>query len=192
MFWKLIRIDTMSKLASKNPIEELYRYSKELVAFLDKHEGFDLRFFVEGYFAKTLVVAAASMFEEHMKKAVLELAEQCLATNHPLVTFIKKKAVERQYHGWFEWGNKNANSFFNLFGEHFKEYAKQTMKDDERLRSSMQRFLELGHYRNRLVHEDFVTFSMNNSLDEVYQLYEDASKFVEWFQQAARNGLQVP
>ena len=95
MFWKLIRINTVSKLASKNPIEELYRYSKELVEFLDKHEWFDLRFFVEGYFAKTLIVAAASMFEEHMKKAVLELAEQCLTTNHPLVTFIKKKAVER-------------------------------------------------------------------------------------------------
>ena len=127
-----------------------------------------------------------------MTSTVLELAKQCLTADHPLVTLIRQMAVERQYHKWFEWNGKNANKFFGLFGKNFKECAQRAIDEDAELDKSLKSFLELGNYRNRLIHNDFVTFQLDKSLEEIYQLYEEASRFVEWFQQVARDGLRVP
>ena len=177
---------------SEAAINNLYDQSERLTKFLDEHEEPSLRIFVDEHLAKILVLAAASRFEKCMTEAVLELAKRCLTADHPLVALIEQKGVKRQYHQWFDWEASNANRFFGLFGKNFSEYAKRTMMDDEGLRKSMHRFLELGSYRNRLVHQDYVTFPMTNDFEEAYRLYDDASKFVEWFQRAACDGLKAP
>ena len=37
-----------------------------------------------------------------------------------------------------------------------------------------------------------MTFTIEKSRDDVYLLYKDASKFVNWFQQAVDRDLEVP
>ncbi len=55
---------------------------------------------------------------------------------------------------------------------------------DASLGDSIHAFLEIGSGRNRLIHGDFVTFSLEKTSEEIYKLYEDAKRFVEWFPDA--------
>lgn len=177
---------------SEAAMDKLREESASLVEFLEQSEKFSLRVFADEHLSKILLLAAASHFEKCMTDAVVHLSEQCLTVDHPLVNLIKNKAVSRQYHQWFAWEGPNANKFFSLFGKRFLDYAKQSVTQDEELRRSVESFLQLGHERNRLVHGNYVTFPMEKSRDDIYRLYKDASKFVNWFQQAVDRDLKVP
>ena len=98
----------------------------------------------------------------------------------PLVEqFVRNKAVARQFHTWFEWGALNANQFFGLFGTDFKTEMSKQVKASEGMQESIRAFLEVGNERNKLVHQDFATFSMEKTLEEIYSLYKKALTFVE-------------
>ena len=163
---------------SEAAMDRLRKESESLVGFLEQSEEFSLRVFADEHLSKVLLLAAASHFEERMTDAVMRLSKQCLTADHPLVYLIENKAISRQYHQWFAWEKRNANKFFSLFGKRFLEYAKQSVERDQELHRSIGSFLELGHERNRLVHGDYVTFTMEKSRDDIYRLYKDASKFV--------------
>ena len=60
------------------------------------------------------------------------------------------------------------------------------IKESDSLRSSVQAFLEVGNERNKLVHQDYATFHLEKTLDEIYHLYQDACRFVEYFPNALR------
>ena len=175
---------------SEAAMDRLFKESTSLVEFLNQSGEF--RVFADEHLSKILLLAAASHFEKRMTDAVMRLSEQCLTVDHPLVNLIKNKAVSHQYHQWFVWEGHNANNFFGLFGKRFLKYAKQSVKGDEELHRSIRSFLQLGHQRNLLVHGNYVTFTMEKSRDDVYRLYKDASKFVNWFQQAVDRDLEVP
>lgn len=53
------------------------------------------------------------------------------------------------------------------------------VKESDNLRSAIQAFLELGGERNRLVHQDYATFPLEKTLEEIYALYQSALTFVE-------------
>ena len=175
---------------SEAAMDRLFEESTSLVEFLNQSGKF--RVFADEHLSKILLLAAASHFEKRMTDAVMRWSKQRLSVDHPLVNLIKNKAVSRQYHQWFVWEGHNANKFFSLFGKRFLEYAKQSVKGDEELHRSIRSFLQLGNERNRLVHGDYVTFTIEKSRDDVYLLYKDASKFVNWFQQAVDRDLEVP
>lgn len=88
------------------------------------------------------------------------------------------KAIHRQYHSYFDWSSRNANSFFGLFGTDVKARWRMASSEDPDLKASMQSFLVLGEMRNRLVHGDFATFQLDSTLEEVYNLYVVAKSFV--------------
>lgn len=54
------------------------------------------------------------------------------------------------------------------------------VSESEPLRLAIKAFLELGNERNLLVHQDFATFPMEKTLEEVYSLYQTGFKFVEY------------
>lgn len=55
----------------------------------------------------------------------------------------------------------------------------KNIRDSTVLGSAVRAFLEVGNERNKLVHQDYATFAMEKTLDEIYQLYRDALPFVE-------------
>ena len=63
---------------------------------------------------------------------------------------------------------------------------KSKVDKDEDLKSSIQAFLEIGLARNRLVHQNFGSYSLQKQSEEVYELHKTAMKFVEWFPSAIR------
>ena len=100
--------------------------------------------------------------------------------------FVRNRAVARQYHTWFQWEANNANQFFGLFGSNFREYMTGQVKALPDMRSAVSAFLQIGSERNRLVHQDYATFQMEKTLEEIYALYKEARRFVEALPAALR------
>jgi hypothetical protein len=101
--------------------------------------------------------------------------------------FVRNKAVARQYHSWFQWDENNANQFYGLFGAQFRSEMSNRVKGSDDLRTGVAAFLELGSERNRLVHQDYTTFPLDKTLDEIYALYRTALTFVEHLPGALRD-----
>jgi hypothetical protein len=101
--------------------------------------------------------------------------------------FVRNKAVARQYHTWFKWGENNANQFFGLFGADFRAAMVNRVKASEELRESIKAFLDIGEDRNQLVHQDYATFPLEKTLEEIYVLYQKAMLFIETFPNALRD-----
>ena len=103
------------------PIDHLYADYTSLIEYLDSQNQVTLSNNAGNSLRRVLVLAIGAYFE----KVVLDLVEKLTiqaSNNHPLlVPFVRKKAIERQYHTYFEWNKQGgSNRFFSLFGDDFK------------------------------------------------------------------------
>lgn len=134
-------------------------------------------------FAKIVLLACASYFESKLTTVLLDTlnTKTCSLT----YAFISKKALTRQYHTLFRWDDKNANSFFGLFGEDFKSFTKQKTKENKVFDKAIKDFLELGRLRNQLVHGNYATFTLNLTVEEIQQKFISAQFFISHFKHLA-------
>lgn len=134
-------------------------------------------------FRKSLLLSAASFFERRLVSILTQLVDQWSHSTLPLNEFVRIKAIERQYHSYFDWERPNGNRFFGLFGPDFKAFMKQRCKDDESFAESVKAFIEIGCERNRLVHQDFGSYALEKTFDEIYELYNRAYHFLDNLEQ---------
>lgn len=160
-------------------VQRLHYEFFDLLKVLDKAGELSLRNTAQDNFRKALLLAAASYFEHRVTEDVIAFVEEAASGNSLVVYFIRNKAVSRQYHTWFNWDAKNANQFFGLFGQEFAAYMKRRVEEDDELAQAVRAFLDIGEARNRLVHEDFGTFTLEKTSEEIFQLYLLAEKFVQ-------------
>jgi hypothetical protein len=52
--------------------------------------------------------------------------------------------------------------------------------------------MEIGSERNKLAHQNYATFPMEKTLDEVFNLYENALPFVQVIPEALREHEAAP
>jgi hypothetical protein len=162
-------------------IDRLHYELSSLLTVLEKAQEISLRSTADDTWRKSLLLAAASHFERRMTESVLAFVSGEASGNSLVTSFVKNKAVSRQYHTWFSWDQTNANSFFGLFGDEFRMFMKGKVKGDVDLAESIKAFLELGAHRNRLVHQDYGTFWLEKTAEEIYGLYKKALRFVDEF-----------
>ena len=179
-------------MAGSNVIDRLHGDFSELQEFLDKKGKIGLRSVVDNNFPKTMLLAAASDFEDRLTTAVRKFTKNATAESHILVSLIENQVIGRKYHTWFQWEDKgkpgkNANQFFRMFGDDFKKHAIEQVKKDENLNRAVADFMEIGYERNRLVHQNFADYSLEKTAFEVYNLYKSAVGFVNWFPRAIRD-----
>ena len=158
-------------------VDRLYNEFQDIIANLDQAEV-SLRVTAEEILQKSLLVAAASHFERDVKSHVMGLIEKYSDSNELILEFVRNKAIERQFHTFFQWDGRNANSFFGLFGEGFKSYMAGRVNADQSYDEGIKAFLELERERNRLVHQDFGNFSLEKTSEEIFALYQSACLFV--------------
>jgi hypothetical protein len=160
-------------------VDQLYAEFQNLVSYLNEKNEISFRVSADANFRKSLLLAAASYFERRVCDDILAFVKETSSDNEPLVEFVKNKAISRQYHKFFSWESANANSFFGLFGEAFKTFMADEIQNDEKLAEAIKAFMELGCDRNRLVHQDFGTFTLEKTTEEIYQQYKTALFFVQ-------------
>jgi hypothetical protein len=174
----------------KTAVDRLYEEATEVAALLAAAGNPSLLNVVTDHFRKALLLAAASQFERQVCECVLVFVQErsagCVLTR----SFVHNRAVNRQYHTWFSWSDTNANNFFAMFGPEFKAAMVAKVGQSESLKESVRSFLELGNERNKLVHQDYATFQLNKTLDEVYLLYSRSQEFVDGIGAFLRTALE--
>ena len=167
-------------------VDVLYGEFAQLLDFLDGAQEISMRDTADGNFRKALLLAAASYFEQRLTEAVVVFAQEVTSSDHVVAWLIRNRVVERQYHTWFDWTARNANRFFSTFGDSFGRHMKDVVSENDDLSSSVRAFMEIGRERNRLVHQNFGSFSLEKTSNEIYETYRLATGFVEWFPEALR------
>lgn len=174
----------MTLSSSKTLIDNLFEEQKELATFLRDQGQISYAQDIEGSLSKILLLSSASYFENRITNAISGFAERISKSNEALVSLVKNKAIERQYHTYFQWRDKNrsSNSFFAMFGTSFRDSAKEDLKATFSISKAEKAFLELGDLRNLLVHGNFANYPLEKTADEVYELYQNALQFVEYIE----------
>ncbi|MCA9980168.1 MAG: hypothetical protein KDD89_05030 [Anaerolineales bacterium] len=160
-----------------NPVDRLHKDHHEIVSYFDEKGEISFRSAADENFRKSLLLAAASYFEERVSEDLLQFFSE--TSNQLAVEIIRSKAIKRQYHNLFDWDSNNANRFFSLFGASFKSFMVDEIKANDDLNNAIKAFITLGQDRNRLVHQNFGTFTLEKTADEIYELYKQALVFVE-------------
>jgi len=164
------------------PIDIFYREQKEVRSFLESHQELSHLAVVIRLQQKSLLLATASYFENRIQEMMVKFVNKRAAGDEMVVSILKKKAIDRQYHTYFNWDGNNANQFFTLFGSTFADKCKKEISKSQSLKNSVAAFLELGNKRNELVHLNFVSFSLDLTADEIYEKYRCALEFVSWLE----------
>ena len=164
-------------------IDSLYEEQKKLIAFLQQQGQPSYSQSVEAFLSKTLLLSCASYFESRITDSISDYAKSVSNSDEALVSLVRIKAIERQYHSYFEWreGKRSATPFFAMFGSTIKDSAKKELKADD-LSEAVAAFLELGDLRNLLVHENFAAYLLEKTSDEIYGLYGRALRFVRYIE----------
>lgn len=173
-------------MAETTAIDRLFSEAGEVLVSLGQVLQPSLQVSAGDHFRKALLLAAASYFEHRVCNSVREFVRERSPGSRLVENFVQNKAIARQYHTWFRWEDGNANSFFALFGPEFRAAMVSQMRASEDLQRAVSAFLEIGNERNRLVHQDYATFPLEKTLDEIYSLYQSALLFVERFPTALR------
>lgn len=161
-------------------IDNCFDSCKELLEIVQKEDGPSITNAAQSILQKHFAICVASHFERQLCDAVEEYVTQISNNHSPVISFMKQKAIERQYHTWFDWSGTNANRFFSLFGKEFKDFITERIEAED-LDYPIQCFIELGRDRNVLVHNDLTASSFNMTLDEVCEKYQQAERFVDMF-----------
>ena len=173
-------------MTGKTPVDRVYDEASAVLRVLESSQEPSLLVSAGDHFRKALLLAAASHFEYRLGESVLAFVRSRAGGSMALESFVKNKAVSRQYHTWFQWEQTNANQFFGLFGPAFRADMVEWVKSSEKLRVAIEAFLEIGAERNKLVHQDYASFPLSKTLDEIYELYKKALGFVDALPSALR------
>ena len=173
-------------MAASTIVDSLHSEIEDLLAFLDKSNEISLRNTVDGNFRKALLLAAASNYEKRLTDAVVNFVQEVTSRDHVVSWLVQNRVVARHYHTWFDWNQANANHFFGMFGQSFRRHVQSVIREDDGLSLSVRAFLEIGRDRNRMVHDDFGSFSLEKTSGEIYETYQIGSRFVEWVPQVLR------
>lgn len=174
-------------MSDATAVDRLYEEATALIKALQGIPDVSLQVIAGDHFRKALLLAAASYFEYRVCGCVMDFVRERSGGSALVENFVRNKAIARQYHTWFKWNDNNANQFYGLFGTEFRSEMSNRVRGSDNLRAAVEDFLELGNERNQLVHQDYATFPLNKTLDEIYALYRSALTFIEHLPGALRD-----
>lgn len=183
-------------------VDRLYNEYEEISNFLSSKNEISLSSNLNKQYKKVILLSSASYYEHQIISILSNFVAQCSQNDTRLINFLKIQAISGKYHQLFNWGeqdnpdkpNKNANRFWRLFGNEFKERINKELetknitdqveiKKKEEVITSIQAFLEIGHLRNILVHNNFAAYDYNQkTTQEIYLLHQGANRFIEYVQ----------
>jgi hypothetical protein len=171
----IARFTVRTRMSS--PVDRLHEEFQSLVA----HLGVELSLLstVDDGFRKLLLVSSASFFEFKLTEYVAAFAAEASNSSSLISEIIRRKAISRQYHTWFDWDANNAKAFYKLFGKDFEDFMRATHISEPWLTDSVRAFMELGRERNKMVHGNFGSFFLEKTASEVFVAYTVADRFVE-------------
>jgi len=159
-------------------IEELKRQYEDIVAILKESGRLDLWIAANESYAKSLLMSAASYFEHEVIEILRAYFSHHSSGNVRLDSFVWKMALNRKFYSLFDFGANNVNGFFSLFGEEVKNSWRK-YSDENNLGDAIKDFLSICNDRNKIVHQNYAAYQLEDSFDKLFPRYENACKFLE-------------
>lgn len=175
---------------SEEIVEHTYNKIHAILRFLSDKGEVTFQTDVDNYFRKNFLLTIASYFEDEITKLLIEFTKNKSSNSDELTSFVKNKAIARQYHTYFRWDSRNANYFLGLFGEVFKAQCTKDIDKNEELSNAISAFIEIGETRNNLVHNNFATFPIEKTTEELFNLYKSAINFILYLRTKLPNGSE--
>lgn len=167
-------------IAAADVVAKKYSDGLALIGILDKHGEVSLRAVADDDLRKMLILSAASYFESEIIRAIRKLCVRMTHGSPELDLFVYKKALARQYHTLFDWESNNVNKLIGFFGDEYRTEFLKAMRATDGMDECSEAFVELGALRNRLVHMNYATFTVDKTAKEIYELFEKAKRFAEF------------
>jgi hypothetical protein len=165
---------------SASVVDEFYDKYNQLLGKLSSSEEPSLGIWANDTFSRLLVIVSANYFEREVMRILLGLVKN--TSKSTLVVSFLEMSTKRRYHEYFAWEKNNANKFFSMFGEDFKNNVSAEVAEKDSLNRGVQAFLEIGRTRNELVHQELLSIPLTKTAEEFYALYKDAISFIEFLQ----------
>jgi uncharacterized protein with PIN domain len=173
-------------------IDKLYEDNTSVLARLLDANEISMYSDLDGKLKKVLVMSAASYFETEIRSIIETFVSRASNANAAVIGLVKNKAIERQFHTYFNWKDRNANLFFSIFGEAFSKHCREQVKGDREVAEAIAAFMELGETRNKLAHLNFGVFPIEKTSAEIYALYQRAEPFLTYVQRKLVDERGIP
>lgn len=160
-------------------VERIYAEFEAVTALVDPLANPSLKISVSDVFRKHLLMTAASWFEAAVTDTIARVALESLGDDSVIVEFLRNKGLSRQFHTYFDWESSNAWKFFGLFGRGFIAYARDEVARRPELAQAISAFVEVGRERNRMAHQDYGSYILEKTAQEIFDLYKRALPFVD-------------
>ena len=165
-----------------SPIQKLISDYQDLYKFLLENGQVSESVTVAEHYRKILLLSCASYYETRIADIIKKFVE-VKASDERISAFVSNKAISRQYHTYFTWDpSGNINSFLGLFGGDFKDKISTEIKKDKELQEQIKAFLTIGSERNKMVHNNFLEFTLYKTFDEIVALHEKANLFIKYLE----------
>lgn len=165
--------------AATATIKSMFGEYEENHTFLIEHAQVGFASDYKSQFSKMLLISTASYFETRITDLIKEIfrSEECSLLN----SFLEKKALSRQYHTLFNWkqGGAGINQFFSYLGKDFSKFVASVEKKDEKLTDAFANFMQIGAKRNALVHDNYATFNLDWTPEEIMSRFDSALHFTD-------------
>ncbi len=162
------------------PIQKLIDDYNDLYKILINNGEISSSIMVNEHYRKILLLSCASYYETEIVSIIQEFITKN-STDEKVFNFLNNKAIQRQYHTYFDWKqNSNINQFLGLFGQEFKIKISDEIKNDEDLSLYVKSFLTIGFERNKMVHDNFLEYKLDKTIDEIIELHYNAYKFIQY------------
>lgn len=171
-------------------VDKLYGEYLAIVQMMDQYNAISFKNTLNENFRKTLLLCAASHFEFRVTSDVVAFCAEVARGNSLIPSLVRNKAVSRQYHTWFDWNTNSASAFFKMFGEEFRVHMSDVVGRDANMAKSISDFMEIGRERNRLVHQDYGSYFLEKTSEEIFRSYASGLMFVEFIPKALRDYSQ--
>lgn len=162
-----------------SPIQSFIKEYQELYAFLMSQGKISESIEVKNHYRKILLLSCASFYETQITILIQEFVKSN-STDERVFEFLNIKAIQRQYHTYFNWKDNNINNFLGLFGTKFKDKICTEIKNSDNLQKYVKAFIAIGNERNKMVHENYLEYKLDKTFEEIVDLHSDASKLIEY------------
>lgn len=168
-------------MTTSDPVLVLLGEHRSIVTLLEEKGELSAAIGLRRDATKILILSGASFFEHRITDAIQQMANG--TGDDRVAVLVRNKALKRQYHTMFDWDKRKLGAFRTMFGDSFGDIIKSRQKEGT-FADSIGSFLKLGAERNRIVHRNFATYSVDGTLEEWKDAYESACVFVEFIETA--------
>lgn len=162
-----------------SPIENFIQEYKELSQYLFENFQITLQTSVGNHFKKVFLLSCASYCEKEIQETISSFVKTH-SNDERVLCFTTNKGIERQFHTYFNWKANNVNSFLGLFGSDFKEKISSELISDDAMNENVKAFIEIGRERNLMVHENFLSYNLGLTFEEIEVLKDKSMLFLEF------------